>query len=273
MSHVIVDEWLYPFMTLCSFDIISTEVVFWQHCLVVTWVVPHETVAVLVHILCTPYNHAPVYSVNLWKPHMSGACVLSCNLPPAPLAEWPGSSSYSCGNRGRTDTKIRVSTKSLSWRRKFSCCFSGDSNLWLIHFTSLVLYLLSYPHFPKCSAQKYIYIIYIYISVPVTISHSSKKHISSLSCATELFCHWHPTPYPPSHTHTPAPLHPTFFIFIFKERINLKHQPPVFISLGQSCNLNVIFPLDSPLHLPVIWSWWGPLLCWLPSSDMHFTTE
>ena len=219
MSHVIVDEWLYPFMTLCSFDIISTEVVFWQHCLVVTWVVPHETVAVLVHILCTPYNHAPVYSVNLWKPHMSGACVLSCNLPPAPLAEWPGSSSYSCGNRGRTDTKIRVSTRSLSWRRKFSCCFSGDSNLWLINHKSGALPTELSP-LPRVFSPE----IYIYISVPVTISHSSKKHISSLSCTTELFCHWHPTPphptpYPPSQTHTPAPLHPTFLYLFLKKRL------------------------------------------------------
>ena len=31
--------------------------------LVVTWLVPRETAAVSAHVLCTPYNHAPVYSV------------------------------------------------------------------------------------------------------------------------------------------------------------------------------------------------------------------
>ena len=35
--------------------------------LVITWLVPHETAAVLAHVLCTPYNHAPVYSVTLFK--------------------------------------------------------------------------------------------------------------------------------------------------------------------------------------------------------------
>ena len=32
---------------------------------VVTWLVPRETAAVLVHVLRTPYNYAPVYSVTL----------------------------------------------------------------------------------------------------------------------------------------------------------------------------------------------------------------
>ena len=30
----------------------------------VTWLVPRETVAVSAHVLCTPYNHAPVYKVT-----------------------------------------------------------------------------------------------------------------------------------------------------------------------------------------------------------------
>ena len=29
--------------------------------------VPGETAAVSAHVLCTPYNHAPVYSVTLFK--------------------------------------------------------------------------------------------------------------------------------------------------------------------------------------------------------------
>ena len=37
-----------------------------QCCLVVTWLVPHETAAVSAQVLCTPYNHAPDYSVILF---------------------------------------------------------------------------------------------------------------------------------------------------------------------------------------------------------------
>ena len=33
----------------------------------VTWLVPHAADAVLAHVLCTPYNHAPVYSVALFR--------------------------------------------------------------------------------------------------------------------------------------------------------------------------------------------------------------
>ena len=38
-------------------------------CLFVTWLVPRETAAVSAHVLCTPYNHAPVYSVTI-RSHM-----------------------------------------------------------------------------------------------------------------------------------------------------------------------------------------------------------
>ena len=33
----------------------------------VTWLVPHWTAAISVQVLCTLYNHAPVYSVTLFK--------------------------------------------------------------------------------------------------------------------------------------------------------------------------------------------------------------
>ena len=42
---------------------LSIEVVYLQRCLVVTWLIPHETAAVSAHVLCTPCNHAPVYNV------------------------------------------------------------------------------------------------------------------------------------------------------------------------------------------------------------------
>ena len=45
----------------------STEVAYWQCCLVVAWLVPCETAAVSAQVLCTPYTHATVYNVTLFK--------------------------------------------------------------------------------------------------------------------------------------------------------------------------------------------------------------
>ena len=62
------------------------------------WLVPHETAAVSVQILCTPYNHAPCHFM---QSHIhNGVCVFGCNLAPALLAEWPGSFTCYCGNTG-----------------------------------------------------------------------------------------------------------------------------------------------------------------------------
>ena len=45
----------------------STDVVDLQCCLVVIWLVPRETAAILAQVLCTPYNHALFYNVTLFK--------------------------------------------------------------------------------------------------------------------------------------------------------------------------------------------------------------
>ena len=55
------------------------------------WLVPHETAAVSVQVPCTSYNHAPCHFMQSHIMH-----VISCNLPPALLAEWPGSFSFAC---------------------------------------------------------------------------------------------------------------------------------------------------------------------------------
>ena len=34
---------------------------------IVTWLVPHETAAITTQVLCTPYQHAPVYSATVFK--------------------------------------------------------------------------------------------------------------------------------------------------------------------------------------------------------------
>ena len=53
-----------------------------QRRLVVTWLVPREAAAVSAHVLCTLYNHAPIYSVTSSKATYVRcmSCVASCNL-------------------------------------------------------------------------------------------------------------------------------------------------------------------------------------------------
>ena len=76
---------------------------------VLPWMAPHETFAVSAQVLCTPCT-MPLHA----KPHTYGVCVFSCNLPPARLAEWPGSFTCYCGNTGwngyRNKSQHRKST-------------------------------------------------------------------------------------------------------------------------------------------------------------------
>ena len=46
-----------------------------QCCLVVIWLVPHETVAVPVQVLCTPNKPCTSLECHYWKPHTKGARV------------------------------------------------------------------------------------------------------------------------------------------------------------------------------------------------------
>ena len=118
----------------CPGDDAFIEMVYLQCCLVVTLLAPCETAAILAHIMCTPYSHAPVYSVTSVqanrpditapvllgikhqltylqsKPYMLGACVFKCHLHfwqndqnhlHAMLYHWGG-----------TDTEIRVNNES-----------------------------------------------------------------------------------------------------------------------------------------------------------------
>ena len=72
--HGSTDRW--ETVVLHSVFWIFAEVVI-QHCLVVMWLVPHETVAVLAQVLCMSYSHAPVYSAMppYFKPHNYVGCV------------------------------------------------------------------------------------------------------------------------------------------------------------------------------------------------------
>ena len=73
--------------------------------LAATLLVPRENDALFDYVLCTPYNHAPVYSVTLFE----ATCgrLFSCNLPPALLAETPGSFTGYCGNGHRNKSQYR----------------------------------------------------------------------------------------------------------------------------------------------------------------------
>ena len=74
----------------------------------------NETVGAVLHVF--------TITVSLYlKPHKYSACMFSCSLPPALLAEWPGSLHAPAVTWGGTDTRIRVSTESWPCRRKYSC--------------------------------------------------------------------------------------------------------------------------------------------------------
>ena len=60
----ILNEWQQPFMEPF---LISIQLVYLQPYLVVTGLVPHEAAAVSAHVLCTPYDQAPVYSVTSFQ--------------------------------------------------------------------------------------------------------------------------------------------------------------------------------------------------------------
>ena len=66
--------------------------------------VPRETAAVSAHVLCTPYNHASLHSVILFKATyvLYDASVSSSSLPVL-LAEWTRSFASYCGG---TDTEM-----------------------------------------------------------------------------------------------------------------------------------------------------------------------
>ena len=89
-SHVILHEWLAfysAFLNIHRSGVLTA----------LTWLVPHKTAAVPAR---------SVYTIQPWsmslhaKPRTSCPCMFSCNLPPALLAEWPGSFTCYCGNTG-----------------------------------------------------------------------------------------------------------------------------------------------------------------------------
>ena len=94
-SHVILNGRLalFFFFFFSAFLNIHPEVVHLQRCFV-TWLVPRETAAVSARSVytiqpCTISRHFMQSNIRN---------MFSCNLPPALLAEWPGSFTCYCGN-------------------------------------------------------------------------------------------------------------------------------------------------------------------------------
>ena len=80
-----------------------------------TWPVPYETAAVSARSVytiqpCTMSLHA--------KPRASCTCVFSCNLPPALLAEWPGSFTCYRGNTGWNGDRSKSQHRKLTLAKK-----------------------------------------------------------------------------------------------------------------------------------------------------------
>ena len=51
-----------------------------QRCLVVIWLVSHETADVLTQVLCTPYNHAPCHFILSHIRKVHGCLAVTCHL-------------------------------------------------------------------------------------------------------------------------------------------------------------------------------------------------
>ena len=79
-------------------------------------------------VLCTPYNHAPCHFMQSLIRKVGACLAETCHL-----YFWQNDRDLlrvASVTRGGTDTEIRVSTESWSWRRKFSRRSCRDSNPW-----------------------------------------------------------------------------------------------------------------------------------------------
>ena len=120
---------------------ISTEVVYLQHCLIVTWLVPRETAAVSIQ-WCTVSRHFMLSHIR----RVHACLAVTCNLH-----FWQNGRDLlraTAVTRGWNDTEIRISTESRPWRRKFSRRSRRDLNPGPFSYESgaLTTELSSYPH-------------------------------------------------------------------------------------------------------------------------------
>ena len=72
-SNVILHEWLAfysAFLNIHRRGVLT----------MLTWLVPHETAAILVQVLCTPYNHAPCHFMQSHIHKVYACLVVACQL-------------------------------------------------------------------------------------------------------------------------------------------------------------------------------------------------
>ena len=96
ISHVVVNEWLYLFIARI-FNINGSGVLIALSACCMAgakWNCCHLRRKFCIHHSTVNQFTASLHS----KPHRYGVCVFSFNLPPALLAEWPGSFTCYCGN-------------------------------------------------------------------------------------------------------------------------------------------------------------------------------
>ena len=71
--------------THCALVACYSDREYLQRYVVVIWLVPRATAAVSAHVLCTPYNHAPVYSVTSYWFSKFGSIAMYMHHPEALL--------------------------------------------------------------------------------------------------------------------------------------------------------------------------------------------
>ena len=126
-SQVILHEWLASFFLL-FLNIHQSDVLI-QCYLIVTWLVPCKTAAILAHSV---YTIQPcTMSCHFLQSHIHRVHVcLVGNLPPALLAKWPGSFTCYCDSTDMEQiSEWESAQKSWPWGRKFSCHPCQDLNL------------------------------------------------------------------------------------------------------------------------------------------------
>ena len=91
-----------------------------------TWLVPHETAAVSVQVLCTPYNHAPCHCMQSHIRKVYAYLAVTCHMH-----FWQNDQDLlraTAVTRGWNGHRNKVSTESRPRRRKFSRRSCRDSN-------------------------------------------------------------------------------------------------------------------------------------------------
>ena len=71
--HVILQEWLVfqsAFLNIHRSGVLTA----------LTWLVPHETTAILAQVLCTPYSRAPCHFMQSHIPRVHACLVVTCHL-------------------------------------------------------------------------------------------------------------------------------------------------------------------------------------------------